>query len=141
MGVDASGSRVGPWVYSAKKLLIVAGTNKIVEDLAESEKRVQFQYLMESARCLVAYGHWGSNITNHGAVIHATLATHALIAHVLHSRLEDPESFCARSHPRPLDRGGPWLLTRSQTFPGSRTPAASYYILPVTICFQINNWD
>ena len=53
--VDASGSRICGW-FSAGQLVIVAGTNKIVENEAEATDRLeQFQYKLESARCRAAH--------------------------------------------------------------------------------------
>ena len=61
--VDLSGSRVAGF-YSAGQLIVVTGSNKIVESDAEAEQRIQFQYKLESARVRVAYGVPHSSINN-----------------------------------------------------------------------------
>ena len=49
-GVDASGSRIGGWLTS-KKLIICAGTNKIVRDEQEAHNRLKkYQEKLEGAR-------------------------------------------------------------------------------------------
>jgi len=54
LGVDLTGTRVGGWITS-KQLVLVVSTNKIVADLAETEKRLEYQLKLESARVRVAY--------------------------------------------------------------------------------------
>jgi hypothetical protein len=38
--IDATGNRVGPMVFGPKTTIIVCGTNKIVKDTGEAQKRV-----------------------------------------------------------------------------------------------------
>jgi len=48
---DATGSRVGAWPIAAGKLILVAGTNKIVPTLGEALQRVrEYCYPLEDAR-------------------------------------------------------------------------------------------
>jgi len=52
---DLSGTRIGGWL-AAKELVIVTGSNKIVANAAEAEKRLyDYQLKLESARVRVAY--------------------------------------------------------------------------------------
>lgn len=54
---DASGSRVGAYLFSAKKLVLVSGVNKISADLQTAMQRVRdFVFPLEDARALKAYG-------------------------------------------------------------------------------------
>jgi L-lactate utilization protein LutC len=63
VGCDASGSRVGAWLFGANYLIIVAGTNKIVPDVTAAMTRIQeFVFPLESARAQAVYG-MGSNIS------------------------------------------------------------------------------
>ncbi|MBI4361185.1 lactate utilization protein [Candidatus Micrarchaeota archaeon] len=63
VGCDASGSRVGAWLFAAKHLLIVAGTNKIVENQEAALKRIQeFAYPLENLRAQKVYN-MGSRIS------------------------------------------------------------------------------
>lgn len=39
--IDGNGSRVAPMIYGPRQVIVVAGFNKIVNDLAEAEKRVR----------------------------------------------------------------------------------------------------
>lgn len=39
--IDGNGSRVAPMLYGPKKVIIVAGINKIVRDIEDAEKRVR----------------------------------------------------------------------------------------------------
>jgi hypothetical protein len=39
--IDATGNRVGPMIFGPKKVILVCGTNKIVKDIGEAERRVQ----------------------------------------------------------------------------------------------------
>nr|CAG8461305.1 2173_t:CDS:2 [Entrophospora candida]CAG8461997.1 1203_t:CDS:2 [Entrophospora candida] len=69
IGVDASGSRVAAWVDTAKTLVIVSGTNKIVKDANEAEERVtKYSFELESARARLAYGVPGSQISNYVSI-------------------------------------------------------------------------
>lgn len=63
VGVDLTGTRIGGWL-TAKQLVLVLGSNKIVADKAEAVKRIAYQFDLESARCRVAYGVPGSGICN-----------------------------------------------------------------------------
>lgn len=57
MACDASGSRVGAWPYGAGKLLLVAGTNKIVPTLEDALRRIwEFTYPLEDLRSQNVYG-------------------------------------------------------------------------------------
>jgi hypothetical protein len=54
---DRSGSRVGAYLYAAKKLLLVAGAQKITANLEEAIKRVEeFVYPLENKRAMKAEG-------------------------------------------------------------------------------------
>ncbi len=51
VGCDATGSRVGAWPYGAGKLLLVAGTNKIVPTLEDALRRIrEFTFPLEDLR-------------------------------------------------------------------------------------------
>ncbi|WP_338729397.1 lactate utilization protein [Haladaptatus sp. DJG-WS-42] len=57
VAADASGSRIGAYPFAAKNLLLVAGTNKIVEDLSAALDRLEdVAYPLEDARAQDAYG-------------------------------------------------------------------------------------
>jgi len=63
VGCDASGSRVGAWLFTAKNLVIVAGTNKIVPDLSTALARVhEYAFKLEYVRAQKVYG-MGSNVS------------------------------------------------------------------------------
>ncbi len=63
VGCDASGSRVGAWLFTAKNLVIVAGTNKIVPDLSAALARVhEYAFKLEYVRAQKVYG-MGSNVS------------------------------------------------------------------------------
>ena len=52
-----SGSQLGPYASGAGKVILVAGTNKIVSDLDEAFRRIDEHSLpLESARAQLAYG-------------------------------------------------------------------------------------
>lgn len=54
---DATGSRVGAWPFAAKKLILVAGVNKIVPTLREGLQRVRdYAFILEDARARKVYG-------------------------------------------------------------------------------------
>jgi hypothetical protein len=54
---DATGSRVGAWPFSAKKLILVAGINKIVSTLQQAWRRIEeYAYPLEDARSKKVYG-------------------------------------------------------------------------------------
>ncbi len=54
---DATGSRVGAWLFAAKKLVLVSGVNKIVPTLSDALQRVKkFAYPLEDARAKRAQG-------------------------------------------------------------------------------------
>jgi len=57
VAADASGSRVGAYPFAASNLLLVAGTNKIVDDLDAALDRLEdVAYPLEDARAQEAYG-------------------------------------------------------------------------------------
>jgi L-lactate utilization protein LutC len=57
VAASKSGSQLGPYAYGAGKLILVAGTNKIVPNLDEAFRRINDHSLpLESARAQVAYG-------------------------------------------------------------------------------------
>ena len=57
-----SGSQLGPYASGAGKLILVAGTNKIVSDLDEAFRRIdQHSLPLEDARARIAYG-FGSSV-------------------------------------------------------------------------------
>lgn len=57
VGCDASGSRVGAWSYGAGKLLLVAGTNKIVPTLDDALRRIrEYTFPLEDVRSRNVYG-------------------------------------------------------------------------------------
>ena len=61
---DYSGSRINGW-YAAKKLVLVAGTNKIVKDDAAADQRLmEYQYPLESARMRQSTLLPGSSVSN-----------------------------------------------------------------------------
>jgi len=65
---DLSGTRIGGWL-AAKELVVVLGSNKIVENEAEAEKRLyDYQLKLESARVRVAYKVPASAVINKIAV-------------------------------------------------------------------------
>jgi hypothetical protein len=54
---DASGSRVGAYPFAAKKLVLVAGIQKIVPTLEDAIKRIrEYVYPLEDKRAMKAYG-------------------------------------------------------------------------------------
>ncbi|RIA92025.1 prespore-specific protein [Glomus cerebriforme] len=66
IGVDATGSRIGAWIVTSGKLIIVSGTNKIVKDVLAGKERVEkYAYELESARCRLVYKTLSSQITNY----------------------------------------------------------------------------
>jgi len=57
VAADASGSRIGAYPFAASNLLVVAGTNKIVNDLDAALDRLEnVAYPLEDARAQEAYG-------------------------------------------------------------------------------------
>jgi LUD domain len=57
-----TGSQLGPYAFGAGKVILVAGTNKIVSDLDEAFQRIDEHSLpLESARAKAAYG-MGSSV-------------------------------------------------------------------------------
>lgn len=57
VAVDASGSRVGALPFAAKKVLIVAGANKIVPNIEEAFTRIKNYVInLENERAMKAYG-------------------------------------------------------------------------------------
>ncbi|CAG8454889.1 4512_t:CDS:2 [Cetraspora pellucida] len=69
VGCDLSGTRVGAWNSAAGKLIIIAGTNKIVKNEQEANERV-YNYVLklESARVRLAYKIPASNVTNYSVI-------------------------------------------------------------------------
>ena len=62
VAASATGSQLGYYVYGAEKLVLVAGTNKIVKNLDEAFKRIYEHALpLESERMRKAYG-MGSSV-------------------------------------------------------------------------------
>lgn len=39
--IDATGNRVGAMIFGPKKVILICGTNKIVKDIAEAQRKVQ----------------------------------------------------------------------------------------------------
>jgi len=69
----ASGSRSGPILYSARNVIVVAGTNKIVPNLEKAfERQRKIALPIESARVRIAYGLKGS-VLNFSGVVHGSL--------------------------------------------------------------------
>ncbi|MFC7166712.1 lactate utilization protein [Halospeciosus flavus] len=57
VAADLSGSRVGAYPFAAKHLLVVAGVNKVVEDVETARERLhEFAYPFENERAQDAYG-------------------------------------------------------------------------------------
>jgi len=57
VAADASGSRIGAYPFAAETLLLVAGTNKVVDDLDAALDRLEnVAYPLEDARAKEAYG-------------------------------------------------------------------------------------
>jgi len=57
VAADASGSRIGAYPFAAENLLLVAGTNKLVDDLDSALDRLEtVAYPLEDARAQEAYG-------------------------------------------------------------------------------------
>jgi len=65
VGCDATGSRVGGWTFSAKNVILVCGTNKIVATRDDAFKRLyDYQLPLESARCRIVYKAPSSSVNN-----------------------------------------------------------------------------
>jgi L-lactate utilization protein LutC len=60
---SASGSQLGPYAAGAGKVILVVGTQKIVSDLEEANRRIdEYAFPLEDARAQTAYGvHSGVN--------------------------------------------------------------------------------
>ncbi|NIB98445.1 lactate utilization protein [Halobacterium sp. R2-5] len=57
VAADLSGSRVGAYPFAAKNLLLVAGVNKVVEDVEAARERLhEYAYAFENERAQEAYG-------------------------------------------------------------------------------------
>ena len=57
VAADASGSRVGAFPFTAKNLILVAGINKITNNLDEALQRLrEYAYPLENVRAKEAYG-------------------------------------------------------------------------------------
>jgi hypothetical protein len=63
VAASASGSQLGPYVAGAGKVILVVGTQKIVSDLDEAQRRIdEYAFPLEDARAQAAYGvHSGVN--------------------------------------------------------------------------------
>lgn len=63
IAASASGSQLGPYVSGAGRVILVAGTQKIVSDLEEGLRRIdEYAFPLEDARAQAAYGiHSGIN--------------------------------------------------------------------------------
>ena len=62
VAASKSGSQLGPYASGAGKVILVAGTNKIVSDLDEAFQRIDEHSLpLEDARARAAYG-MGSSV-------------------------------------------------------------------------------
>ncbi|KAG0001810.1 hypothetical protein BGZ65_003162 [Modicella reniformis] len=70
---DLSGSKVGGVAFGAGKVVVVAGSNKIVRDEQEAWKRQEEHALpLESARVRIAYGLPASSITHYEVIRRAS---------------------------------------------------------------------
>jgi len=57
VAASASGSQLGPYASGAGKVILVAGTQKIVSDLDEALRRIdEYVFPLENARAQAAYG-------------------------------------------------------------------------------------
>jgi len=57
LAASASGSQLGPYASGAGKVILVAGTHKIVSDLEEGLRRIdEYAFPLEDARAQAAYG-------------------------------------------------------------------------------------
>lgn len=57
VSADASGSRVGAYPFSANKVILVSGTNKITPSLSDAIQRVrEYVYPLENERAKKVYG-------------------------------------------------------------------------------------
>lgn len=63
IAASSSGSQLGPYVSGAGRVILVAGTQKIVRDLNEGLRRIEeYAFPLEDARAQAAYGvHSGIN--------------------------------------------------------------------------------
>ena len=63
LAASMSGSQLGPYVTGAGRVILVAGTQKIVSDLEEGFRRIErYAFPLEDARAQAAYGiHSGVN--------------------------------------------------------------------------------
>jgi L-lactate utilization protein LutC len=63
VAASASGSQLGPYAAGAGKVILVVGTQKIVSDLGEAQRRIdEYAFPLEDARAQAAYGvHSGVN--------------------------------------------------------------------------------
>jgi hypothetical protein len=63
VAASASGSQLGPYAAGAGKVILVVGTQKIVSDLGEANRRIdEYAFPLEDARAQAAYGvHSGVN--------------------------------------------------------------------------------
>jgi hypothetical protein len=57
MTASYGGSQIAPYAYGAKKVILVAGTQKIVKDLDEGFRRIEeYSYPLEDARLRATLG-------------------------------------------------------------------------------------
>jgi hypothetical protein len=57
LAASMSGSQLGPYISGAGRVILVAGTQKIVSDLEEGLRRIdEYAYPLEDARAQAAYG-------------------------------------------------------------------------------------
>jgi len=57
VAADLSGSRIGAYPFAASNLLLVAGVNKVVEDVEAARERLhEYAYAFENKRAQEAYG-------------------------------------------------------------------------------------
>ena len=57
VAASASGSQLGPYASGAAKVILVAGTQKIVSDVEEAFRRIdEYVFPLEDARAQAAYG-------------------------------------------------------------------------------------
>lgn len=76
---DASGSRVGAYPFAAKNLLIVAGIQKVTDNLEEAMKRVrEYVFPLENERAKKAYG-MGSTLGKWAIIEHEKIPSRTSI--------------------------------------------------------------
>ncbi|KAF0561601.1 DUF1121-domain-containing protein [Gigaspora margarita] len=69
VGCDGTGTRIGAWYATGGKVIIVAGTNKIVKNEQEASERIyKYTLELESARMRLAYKLPGSAVVNYALI-------------------------------------------------------------------------